>query len=160
MKTLTIAWQRLVTAQGTTCERCGNTGEAVARAAATLQAALRPLDIAVVLEQTEIDPAAFHGEPEASNRILIAGRPLESWLGASTGSSPCCGACGDTHCRTLELGGEHYDAVPENLILAAAFAALPFLADDGANPSADGPAAAAPRAEDAHAVARDDSAPP
>ncbi|WP_050976198.1 DUF2703 domain-containing protein [Azoarcus olearius] len=135
MKTLDLRWQRLVTTEGATCDRCGATEAAVEHACTELQTALQPLGIAVRLEKIEIAPEAFAGEPAESNRIWIAGRPLEDWVGGHAGSSPCCAACGDADCRTLEVDGEVHEAIPERLILQAAFTALPTLVDEGA-PSA------------------------
>ena len=61
----------------------------------------------------------FNQDPQASNRIWIAEQPLEEWLGASIGSSPCCSVCGDAACRTLECGNQSYDAIPPQLIIKA-----------------------------------------
>lgn len=131
MKTLTLRWQRLVTDAGQTCDRCGSTEAAMERAHATLRAALAPLGIAVTLEKVVIAPAAFAGAPAESNRIWVAGRPLEDWVGARAGRSRCCAACGDADCRTLEVGGQVHEAIPEKRILQAALSALTTLADDG-----------------------------
>lgn len=144
MKTLDLRWQRLVTTTGQTCDRCGATEAAMERARAELETALQPLGIAVRLEKIEIAPAAFAGEPVESNRIWVAGRPLEDWVGGRAGSSRCCAACGDADCRTLEVDGQVHEAIPERLILQAAFTALPTLVDDGA-PSAAAAAGRPPR---------------
>lgn len=117
-KTLTLHWQRLLTG-GATCPRCGSTEQAVEEAAATLTQALAPLGIAMVLEKGELTPEAFARAPLQSNRILLNGRSLEDWLGASSGQSPCCAACGPHECRTLEIGDEVYEAVPAALIVKA-----------------------------------------
>lgn len=127
MKTLNIVWQRLVTPAGDTCARCGATGTAVHNAVATLEQALQPLGIRVALELRAIEPDAFRDRPAESNRIWLAGRPLEDWLGAGVGASACCDACGGADCRTLELQGESYEAIPEGLIVQAALSALSSL---------------------------------
>ncbi|MGT2490315.1 DUF2703 domain-containing protein [Cupriavidus basilensis] len=44
---------------------------------------LIPLGIKPVLEIREIDQAAFKANPSESNRIWIAGRPMEEWVNAS-----------------------------------------------------------------------------
>lgn len=118
MKTLSIVWQRLV-ASGETCPRCAGTGDAVERAYRRLQAQLAPLGIEPVLEVREIDEATFKVDPSESNRIWIAGKPIEEWLGASVGSSPCCSVCGDSPCRTVAVDGNSYDVVPEELVVKA-----------------------------------------
>ena len=138
MKTLNILWQRLVTPEGATCERCGGTQAAIARVIPKLQEALRPLGIEPVLEAREIALDAFKGMPSESNRIWIGGRSIEDWLSASVGKSTCCSACGGAACRTLEVGAETFEAIPEALILKAALLAA------SASLGAAGDAAAAP----------------
>lgn len=123
MKTLHILWQRLVTSEGKTCVRCGGTQDAIVQALPKLQDALRPLGIEPVLETREIEPDAFKGNPSESNRIWIAGRSIEDWLNASVGKSTCCSACGGSECRTLEVGTETFETIPEQLILKAALLA-------------------------------------
>ena len=120
MNTLHILWQRLVTPEGETCERCGGTYDAIVQALPKLEQALRPLGIEPVLETREIALDAFKGMPSESNRIWIAGRSIEDWLDASVGKSTCCSACGGAECRTLEIGSETFEAIPEELILKAA----------------------------------------
>lgn len=118
MKTLPIVWKRLVR-EGATCPRCGSTQQNVASAVAKLQAALRPLGIEPVLDMQTLDDAAFRAQPAESNRIWIGGRPMEDWLGARPGSSPCCEVCGDLPCRTMEVEGTTYEAIPADLIVRA-----------------------------------------
>jgi hypothetical protein len=124
---LPIVWQRLVGEQGTTCPRCGSTQLAVERAVKSLAEALRPLGIAPTLETREIDQATFDAAPAESNRIWIAGRPLEDWVDAATGSSQCCSVCGTAYCRTVEVDGKSFEAVPERLIVRAGLAAAASL---------------------------------
>jgi hypothetical protein len=119
VKTLTIRWQRLVDERGNTCDRCGATGQAVRRAAADLRQALQHLAIDVRLETDTLSHATFTQAPLESNRLWIGGVPLEDWLGATSGQSPCCSACGDAHCRTLDVAGVSYEALPVELILKA-----------------------------------------
>jgi hypothetical protein len=132
MKRLPIVWQRLVS-NGETCDRCGATQGELRRALAKLELALRPLGIEPTLEMRAIDEATFRAGPLDSNRVWIGGRPLEEWLGAATGSSPCCAACGDADCRTVELGGQVFETIPEDLIVRAALLAAAAI---DASPSA------------------------
>lgn len=118
MKTLPIVWQRLV-AQGRTCDRCSATGSQLEAAVATLEAALRPLGLRPELRMQELDEATFRAQPAESNRLWIAGRPLEEWLGAGVGASRCCAVCGDAPCRTLDLDGHRHEAIPAALIVRA-----------------------------------------
>jgi hypothetical protein len=123
---LVIVWQRLLSG-GSTCPRCGTTQQAVRRGVDTLSDALRPLGIRPVLEERALDQATFEDAPGESNRIWIAGRPLEEWLGATAGASTCCSVCGDNNCRTLEFDGTSFEAVPDRLIVKAGLAAAASL---------------------------------
>ncbi len=118
MKTLHISWQRLLL-DGQTCDRCGGTEAELELARRRLQEVLAPFDIQVVLEKQAISPADFAQDPQQSNRIVIAGRPLEEWLPARIGQSQCCGPCGDNTCRTLELTDRIYETIPAELIVRA-----------------------------------------
>lgn len=132
MTELSIVWQRLVDA-GQTCPRCGDTGDEVRTAAATLTAALAPLGLTVRLNEGTISLAQFEQAPLESNRILIAGRPVEEWLGGATGQSPCCDVCGPNDCRTITVDDTTYETVPADLITRAGLLAA---ADLLAQPSA------------------------
>ena len=129
MRQLPIVWQRLVSG-GKTCDRCAATQHEVEHAVHTLEQALRPLGIEPHLEIRELDETSFEQEPSASNRIWIAGKPMEDWLDASVGSSQCCSVCGDSECRTIELRGTTFEAIPERLILKAALLAAAQLLDE------------------------------
>lgn len=118
MKILPIKWQRLVHG-GETCPRCGETGEEVRKAVDTLNSRLSPLGIRVTLETGELDRATWQADPDRSNRIWLAGKPLEAWLEGRVGHSSCCGVCGDEECRTLELEGQTYETIPAELIVQA-----------------------------------------
>jgi hypothetical protein len=118
MKQLSIVWKRLVV-DGQTCERCGATSQQLANAFDTLEAALKPLGIQPVLETRSIDEATFKAQPSESNRIWIGGRPMEEWLGADVGMTPCCSVCGDSQCRTVQFDGRTYETVPQALLVKA-----------------------------------------
>lgn len=127
MRTLPIVWQRLVGTRGTTCPRCHATGNEVRRAVAQLRTALEPLGIEPVLEEQRIDQAAFLQDPLQSNQVLISGKPLDEWLGGQTGSSRCCNEWGDRDCRTLEVEGQTYETIPEDLVIRAGLIAATYL---------------------------------
>jgi hypothetical protein len=91
---------------------------------------LRPLRIEPTLETLELDTAAFEAGPAESNRIFVAGRPLEAWIGATPGASECCSVCGTNQCRTVELGGRSFETVPTSLIVKAGLIAAAELLDD------------------------------
>lgn len=118
MKELPIVWKRLV-AKGQTCQRCGTTQGELEGAVGELSRALAPLGIQPALHEEAIDEATFKAQPSESNRIWINGQAIETLLGARVGASPCCSVCGDSPCRTLELGGSAYESVPASLIVQA-----------------------------------------
>lgn len=137
MHILPILWQRLVDTDGATCPRCQATFDALQRAVARLDTALRPLGIQPRLEIRELDAASFAAAPGESNRIWIAGQPLEHWLAARAGSSPCCAQCGPAECRTLEIGDERFESIPEELLIRAALRAAAEFVDEGDSPKLD-----------------------
>lgn len=133
MKILTIKWQRLVHG-GETCPRCGETGEEVQKAVDALTSRLSPFGLGVTLETAELDMAAWQADPDQSNRIWLAGRPLEEWLEGKVGHSTCCGVCGDEECRTLELEGKTYETIPAALIIQAGIMAASWLLNSPGGP--------------------------
>lgn len=119
MKTLIIEWQRLLDETNRTCPRCGSTEQEVETAMGVLNRDLEPFGINVILVKKAIDPASFRDNVLESNKILIAGKTLEEWLGAGTGQSPCCEVCGDAECRTVEYADRIHETVPAELIIKA-----------------------------------------
>ncbi|MHC4128702.1 MAG: DUF2703 domain-containing protein [Planctomycetota bacterium] len=120
---LTIRWQRLVDATGGTCDRCGNTQEELGKAVQSLQASLGRLGMDVVLEERELSPEECAEDISESNRIWIADRTLEAWIGGEVGKSLCgfcCSELGDAvECRTVTVDGETYEVIPAQLIVKA-----------------------------------------
>ena len=119
MKTLTIRWQRLVDENDNTCPRCGETGNTVRTACEKLKKALSVLGIAVELIEKKLDFPIFNQDPLQSNCIWVGDRLLEEWIGGETGKSQCCNTCGDSECRTISVGENTYESIPENLIIKA-----------------------------------------
>ena len=119
MQTIRSVWQRLLSLQGQTCDRCAATELALQQAVETLQQVLAPLQMQVEFHRQALTLAQFNQDPQASNRIWIDEQPLETWLGASTGTSLCCSVCGDAACRTLECDQQSYEAIPPRLIIKA-----------------------------------------
>jgi len=122
-KVLTISWQRLVS-DGSTCTRCGSTEDELGKAVELLKNALSPLDIKVELQKSELTLEEFKKDPVKSNTILFNGIPLEKLIEAKTGKSQCCDVCGDEECRTVEAGGESYEAIPAEVIVKAGLIAV------------------------------------
>lgn len=123
MKTLVIEWHRLLDEQEKTCPRCASTEQELEKAVAHVQMVLNATGIGVVLTKLSIDGEHFKENALQSNRVLIAGKPLEDWLGASTGQSRCCDVCGDAECRTVEYADQTHEAIPADLIVKAALLA-------------------------------------
>jgi hypothetical protein len=123
MKTLTIRWQRLVNQSGKTCPRCTDTGDTVEAACNKLKKSLGELDIEVVLNKETLDFSIFTKDPLQSNRIWINEIPLEEWIGANVGQSKCCDVCGELECRTVSIGQDTFEKIPEELIIRAALLA-------------------------------------
>ena len=119
---LPIIWQRLVSTGGT-CPRCDATHQNLQRAVVKLREALKPLNVEPILEVREISESSFRKDPAQSNRIWIADKPIEEWIGADVGSSKCCSVCGDEPCRTMEVEGAVFEDIPEAVIMKAALIA-------------------------------------
>lgn len=81
------------------------------------------MNIEPTLEVREINQSSFKETPSESNRIWVAGKPLEEWVGASVGSSTCCSVCGESPCRTVEVEGVVHEEIPEAVIVRAALVA-------------------------------------
>ena len=120
---LTVNWQRLVTEDGQTCDRCGGTQEELRKAIGTLRESLRPLGIEVESVDEALSTEECAADIIGSNRILIDGRSLEDWLGAEVGQSPCESCCTtigeEVECRTVNVDGTTYEVIPAQLIVRA-----------------------------------------
>jgi hypothetical protein len=100
-----------------------------------LKGSLKGLGIDVLLEKSAISPAEFSKDTLQSNRIWINGKPIEEWLQASVGQSPCCSTCGDSDCRTVTVGGKTFEAIPSEMIVKAGLlAAVELLHDKPVSP--------------------------
>jgi hypothetical protein len=119
MKQLIIRWQRLINESGQTCERCTDTGSTVENAYKKLKKSFVELGIEVELKKEILDFSIFIKDPLQSNRIWIAERPLEEWIGATVGKSQCCDVCGDSECRTISINQDTFENIPEYLIIKA-----------------------------------------
>jgi hypothetical protein len=132
VKTIIIRWRRLVDEEDKTCPRCGSTGETVRSAANKLKKAMAELGIEVLLKTETLNFPMFTKDPLQSNRIWVGEKPLEEWIGATVGQSPCCDVCADSECRTLSIGNDTYEEIPEKFIIQAGLlAAASFFQIDG-----------------------------
>lgn len=112
-----------LTVDGETCDRCGDTRDAVRAAVADARAAL-PASLAV-LEFVERELTA--SRVDESNRVLVNGRPAEEWVGG-TGVMSDCPSCSDlvgesVCCREIEVDGVHTEAVGRDVVFGAIMAA-------------------------------------
>ena len=121
MKTLIIRWQRLVNKAGQTCALCTDTGNTVENAYKKLKKSLVELNIEVKLKKETLEFSIFTKDPLQSNRIWIAEKPLEEWIGATVGQSQCCDVCGDSECRTISIDQNIFEIVPEEMIIRLVF---------------------------------------
>jgi len=103
------------------------------RAVSKLEQVLKPLGIEPTLETRAIDQESFKANPSESNRVWIAGKSMETWLGAAVGSSRCCSVCGESECRTVKVGESEFESIPEALLLRAALVAASQLLDPTAS---------------------------
>ena len=123
MRTLAIEWQRLLDEEEKTCPRCSYTEQEIEKAANSLKWALAPHGIDIILRKVSIDPESFKKDVLQSNKIVIAGKTIEEWLGATTGQNKCCDTCGYVECRTVEYEDQTHEAIPADLIVRAGLVA-------------------------------------
>ena len=120
MKTINIEWRHL-DVDGSTCERCDNTGNEVKQAVESLNRECAPHGVSFTLQETALDANAL----DESNATLIDGQYLETLLPQAERSNSECCSCGDlvgeaVECRTVEFGGQSHETIPADLIRAAA----------------------------------------
>ena len=118
MTPLVVEWRRLAV-EGETCERCGSTGANVRAAVTAMRPVLAAKGLALDLREVELPPE----EIAHSNEVLIDGVPIEELVGGQRAASDC-PSCGDLvgepcTCRTVRIGDEEYEELPELLIAAA-----------------------------------------
>jgi len=120
MRTVNIEWRHL-DVDGSTCERCDNTGDEVKKAVDALNRECAPQGVSFTLQETSLDADAL----AESNAILIDGKYIEELLPKAERSSSECCSCGDlvgesVECRTVEVGGKSHETIPAELIRTAA----------------------------------------
>lgn len=121
MRQLKIEWKHLEV-DGKTCRRCGETGQILSGAIAELSKELQPAGVAVSFSETILSDR----QVAESNTILLNGVPVEAILSeevkVSENHCPSCSSLTgkETSCKTVERGGEVYEAIPDSLIRKAA----------------------------------------
>lgn len=120
MKQVMIEWRHL-DVDGTTCERCGDTGQELRNVIGSLNRECAARGIYFTLQETLLDATTL----EQSNAIHIAGRPIEELLPDTQVGSSECNSCGtligesSAACRTLSCGESSYETIPAALIREA-----------------------------------------
>ena len=122
-KRLEIEWKHFAVGNAT-CERCGNTGEALRTAIEELRREFAPAGVKINLTETILDKTRI----AESNEIRMNGVLLEDILAAGIVSTDCpsCGIlAGDiTCCRAIEIDNERFEDIPAEMIKQAAYRAL------------------------------------
>ena len=120
-----------LTVDGNTCDRCGDTHDAVRAAVSDARAAL-PSSVAVI---DYLECELTSGRLDDSNRVLVNGRPAEEWLGGVSMMSDC-PSCSDlvgesVCCREIEVGGVRTEAVGRDVVFDAIMAAAGLAGEAG-----------------------------
>ncbi|MDP3565237.1 MAG: DUF2703 domain-containing protein [Methanoregula sp.] len=101
-KRLEIEWKHFAIGDAT-CERCGNTGEALRVALEELRSEFAPADVKINLTETLLDKTRI----AESNEIRMNGVLIEDLLAAGVVSTDClsCGTLAgeSTCCRAIEV---------------------------------------------------------
>lgn len=122
-KRLEIEWKHFAVGDAT-CERCGNTGEALRTAIEELGREFASAGVKINMTETILDKTRI----AESNEIRMNGVLLEDILDAGIVSTDCpsCGilAGESTCCRAIEIGNERYEEIPVGMIKQAAYRAL------------------------------------
>lgn len=125
MDHLQIEWQYLDRSDESetrnTCVRCSETGESLDSVIKDIATECRPAGWHITFEETKLTTDAL----SQSNMILLNGVPIEDVLPNAKASTSYCRSCCDmigdpgASCRTVEVGGEAYEAIPTSLIRQA-----------------------------------------
>jgi len=122
-KRLEIEWKHFAVGDAT-CERCGNTGEALKTTIEELQREFAPAGVKINLTETLLDKTRI----AESNEIRMNGMLLEDLLAAGVVSTDCpsCGTLAgeSTCCRAIEINNERFEDIPPEMIKKAAYLAL------------------------------------
>jgi len=122
-KRLEIEWKHFAVGDAT-CERCGNTGEALKTTVEEIQREFAPAGVKINLTETLLDKTRI----AESNEIRMNGMLLEDLLAAGVVSTDCpsCGTLAgeSTCCRAIEINNERFEDIPPEMIKKAAYLAL------------------------------------
>jgi hypothetical protein len=123
IKRLEIEWKHFAVGDAT-CERCGNTGDALHTAVEELRHEFAPAGVKINLTETLLDKTRI----AESNEIRMNGMLIEDLLAAGvvTTDCPSCGTLAgeSTCCRAIEVDNEWYETIPLEMSKKAAYLAL------------------------------------
>jgi len=139
IKRLEIEWKHFAVGDAT-CERCGNTGDALHQVIEELRQELSPAGVKINLTETLLDKTRI----AESNEIRMNSILIEDLLAASVAATDCpscgtlagesvaatdCPSCGtlageSTCCRAIDIGDKRYEDIPAELIKKAAYLVL------------------------------------
>lgn len=122
-KRLEIEWKHFAVGDAT-CERCGNTGDALHTAVEELRSEFAPAGVKINLTETLLEKTRI----AESNEIRMNGVLVEVLLTAGVVSTDCpsCGTLAgeSTCCRAIEIDNERYEDITPAMIKKAAYRAL------------------------------------
>jgi len=122
-KRLEIEWKHFAVGD-TTCERCGNAGEALKDTVEELLREFAPAGLKINLTETLLDKTLM----AESNQIRMNGMVIEDLLAAgvvSTEFPSCSTLAGEsTCCRAIEIDNERFEDIPAEMIKKAAYLVL------------------------------------
>ena len=123
IKRLEIEWKHFAVGNAT-CERCGNTGDALREAIEELRHEFAPAGVKINLTETLLDKTRM----AESNEIRMNSMLIEDLLAAGVISTDCpsCGTLAgeSTCCRAIGIDNELYEDIPVWAIKKAAYLAL------------------------------------
>ena len=123
IKRLEIEWKHFAVGNAT-CERCGNTGDALREAVEELHREFAPAGVKINLTETLLDKTRM----AESNEIRMNSMLIEDLLAANVISTDCpsCGTLAgeSTCCRAIGIDNELYEDIPVWAIKKAAYLAL------------------------------------
>jgi hypothetical protein len=121
MTQLPVGWQRLIGADGRTCQGCDATHQHRQSAVAKMRDVLKPLHIEPILARRETAGRPFKDKSAESNRIGTARKPVTGAAGVD--NSYGCPVCGATNFRTMKIEGAVFEGIPKAIILKVAHVA-------------------------------------
>ncbi len=129
--TVVLEWQRPASETCLACAKCGVNESDVQQACTELKAKLAAKGIAV----TFIKRKPQESKPGPS-QVWICDVPLETWLGGSVSTKPCCADGSGPNAkqilhRSLDVDGQNFSLIPADLMVRAGMSAADELLEHG-----------------------------